>query len=153
MSKLKIYMDCCCYNRIFDDRSYPNIYLDRNSVMIILELAEKGMFELVGSQVLFKEINQTPSLQRREKLQVLYSLCRDEIQMTKDIAVRALEIRNQSNIRMNDSLHLASCELANIDVFLTVDRKFKNNANRLPARITVMGPTEWLLEVINGYND
>ena len=34
---MKIYLDNCCYNRILDDRSYPQIYYERNSVMLILE--------------------------------------------------------------------------------------------------------------------
>ena len=45
--------------------------------------------------------------------------------------------------------HLACAEYANVDVLLTVDKKFKNNANRIPAKVKVMSPTEWLLEVIS----
>ena len=41
---MKIYMDNCCFNRIFDDRSHPSIYFERNSVMIILELVEKAFW-------------------------------------------------------------------------------------------------------------
>ena len=46
------------------------------------------------------------------------------------IVDRALEIRDKSNIRTKDSIHLACAEEAEVDVFLTTDRKFMNNANR-----------------------
>ena len=54
---MKIYLDNCCYNRILDDRSNSQIYYERNSVMLILELAEKAAVELVGSEMLVKEMN------------------------------------------------------------------------------------------------
>lgn len=49
---MKVYLDNCCYNRLLDDRSYSRIYYERNSVMLILELAEKGEIEIVGSEML-----------------------------------------------------------------------------------------------------
>jgi predicted nucleic acid-binding protein len=141
-------MDNCCFNRIFDDRSYPSIYFDRNSVILILELVEKKQFNLYGSQMLIKEILDTPDIIKREQLKLIYSLCFSEIKVTNEIAERAIEIRKQSNIRTKDSIHLACAESVNVDVFLTVDKKFKNNANRIPSKIKVMSPTEWLMEVI-----
>ncbi len=61
-------MDNCCFNRVVDDRSYPIIYLERNSVMLILELAEDKRIEIVGSQMLKKEIADTPDYVKRERL-------------------------------------------------------------------------------------
>ena len=48
---MKVYMDNCCFNRIFDDRSQPVIYFDRNSVMIVLELTP-----LIISFISFSEL-------------------------------------------------------------------------------------------------
>lgn len=148
MHTVKIYMDNCCFNRVLDDRSQPTIYFDRNSVMIILELVEKGVYDLYGSQVLAREIHNTHVVVKKSRLELMYTLCSSEIEVTEKIVERAIEIRENSNIRTNDSLHLACAESVNADVFLTVDKKFLNNAKRLPARIKVMSPTEWLMEVI-----
>ena len=52
-------MDNCCYNRILDDRSDSRIYYERNSIMIILELAEKSAIEIIGSEMLVKEMSET----------------------------------------------------------------------------------------------
>ena len=82
---MKIYLDNCCFNRILDDRSYPIIYLERNSVMLILELAEAKRIEIIGSEMLRKEISDTPSYMKREKLALMYSLCSSEIKVTENI--------------------------------------------------------------------
>ena len=145
---MKIYMDNCCFNRPLDDRTNPIIYFDCNSVMFILEMVEKGVFELCGSQMLVKEIEDTPDSNKRKKLELIYSLCSSEIKITDCIVDRSIEIRNLSNIRTKDSIHLACAEFAEVDVFLTVDKKFRNNANKVPAKIKVMSPTEWLMEVL-----
>ena len=100
-----------------------------------------------------KEIDDTPDVNIIEKLKLIYSLCSEEIQVDEDIAERAVEIQNNSNIRAKDSIHLACGEYANVEVFLTVDKKLKNNAIRLPAKIKVMEHTEWLMEVLYGYGD
>ena len=150
---MKIYMDNCCFNRILDDRSYPNVYLECNSVMIILEMIEKGFVELCGSKMLRMEIDDTPNSFKREKLELMYSLCASEIEVTEDIVERALDIQNNSNIRSKDSIHLACAEAGEVDFFLTVDKKFRNNANRLQAKVQVISPTEWLMEVLYGKDD
>lgn len=72
---MKIYMDNCCYNRVLDDRANPKIYFDRNTVLFILECVEKGMFDLIGSQMLKKEIEDTSIAFKREILEMMYSLC------------------------------------------------------------------------------
>jgi predicted nucleic acid-binding protein len=145
---MKIYMDNCCFNRIYDDRSQPAVYFERNSVMLILEMIENGELELCGSQMLVKEIEDTVDEHRRECLKLIYTLCSYEINVTEEIVERAIQIRELSNIRTKDSIHLACAEAMQADVLITVDKKFKNNANRIPAKIRVMGPTEWLMEVI-----
>ncbi len=62
---MKIYLDNCCYNRILDDRSNSQIYYERNSVMLILELVEKAVIELAGSEMLMKEMEDMYATQNR----------------------------------------------------------------------------------------
>ena len=76
---MRVYLDNCCYNRLLDDRSYSKIYYERNSVMLILELAENGEFDLIGSDMLIREMEDTQDLYRKSVLRMLYSLCREEI--------------------------------------------------------------------------
>lgn len=145
---MKIYLDNCCYNRILDDRSYSKIYYERNSVMLILELAENGEFDLVGSEMLIREIEDTQDTYRKAVLQMMYSLCKDEIQVNDAVLDRAEEIRHCSNIKYKDSIHLACAEAASADALITTDEKFMKNANRIKINTRVLNPGQWLLEVL-----
>lgn len=145
---MRVYLDNCCYNRLLDDRSYSQIYYERNSVMLILELTEQSAVQLIGSQMLMKEIQETPNLYKRSILQMIYGLCTEEISVDWPIIKRAEEIRHISNIKYKDSIHLACAESANADVLLTTDRKFMNNCHRIKTLTKVMNPNEWLMEVL-----
>ena len=145
---MRIYLDNCCYNRILDDRSNSKIYYERNSIMIILELAEKSAIKIIGSEMLIKEIDDTKDAYKKSILEMLYSLCSEEIIVDKTILNRAETIRHSSNIKYKDSIHLACAEAANADVLLTTDIKFMNNSNRIKTYTKVMNPNQYLLEVL-----
>ena len=145
---MRIYLDNCCYNRILDDRSNSKIYYERNSIMIILELAEKSAIIIIGSEMLIKEIDDTKDAYKKSVLEMLYSLCSEEIIVDKTILNRAEIIRHSSNIKYKDSIHLACAEAANADVLLTTDIKFMNNSNRIKTYTKVMNPNQYLLEVL-----
>ncbi|MCC8103842.1 MAG: PIN domain-containing protein [Lachnospiraceae bacterium] len=116
--------------------------------MLILELVEHSEILLLGSQMLVREINETKDAYRRSMLQMVYSLCSEEIQINEDILDRAEQVRHISNIKYKDSIHLACAEAAKADVLLTTDRKFMNNCNRIETFTRVMNPNQWLLEVL-----
>ncbi len=145
---MKIYLDNCCYNRILDDRSNSQIYYERNSVMLILELVEKAVIELAGSEMLMKEMEDINDGYKRSVLQMMYSLCSEEVKVNSAILDRAEEIRHCSNIKYKDSIHLACAETAKADVLLTTDKKFINNGNRIKTYTRIMNPNQWLLEVL-----
>ncbi len=145
---MKIYLDNCCYNRIFDDRSNSQIYFERNSVMLILELIEKASVELVGSEMLIKEMNEVNDSYKKSLLQMMYGLCSEEIRVNPAILDRAEEIRHTSNIKYKDSIHLACAEAAKADALLTTDKKFINNAKRIRIGTRIMNPNQWLVEVL-----
>ena len=145
---MKVYLDNCCYNRVLDDRSYAQIYYERNSVMLILELAEKSAIKIIGSEMLIKEMQDNKDSYRRSILQMMYGLCTEEIKVSLSVLSGAEDIRKRSNIKYKDSIHLACAEEAGADVFLTTDRKLINNSNRIKMYTKVMNPNQWLLEVL-----
>lgn len=145
---LDIYLDNCCYNRILDDRSQSKIYYERNSILLILELAEKSAIRLIGSEMLLKEINDTNDVYRKSVLQMLYGLCSKEVTITSPILDRAEEIRHNSNIKYKDSIHLACAESAKVDALLTTDKKFISSSSLIEKFTDVMNPNQWLLEVL-----
>ncbi|MCM1122362.1 MAG: PIN domain-containing protein [Eubacterium sp.] len=145
---MKIYLDNCCYNRILNDRSNSQIYYKRNSVMLILELVEKASVNLVGSEMLVKEIRDIYDSYKRAVIRMMYSLCSEEIRINSAILDRAEKIRHCSNVKYKDSIHLACAEMAGADALLTTDKKFISNGNRIKTYTRVMNPNQWLSEVL-----
>ena len=145
---MKIYLDNCCYNRLLDDRSYSQIYYERNSIMLILELAEQLVIEVIGSEMLMKEIADTSDMYKRNILQMMYGVCKEEVKVNLQILSRAEEIRHSSNIKYKDSIHLACAEAAKVDALLTTDRKFIGNCTHIKTYTRVLNPNQWLSEVL-----
>ena len=82
---MRIYLDNCCYNRLLDDRSYSQIYYERNSIMFILELVEQLAIQIIGSQMLVREKADTLDLYKRAVLQMVYGLCSEEVRIITQI--------------------------------------------------------------------
>lgn len=144
---MKIYLDNCCYNRLFDDRSNIKNYLEREAVLIIMQKAFDGEFELVGSDILQIEIGKISNTEKRKNVEGVYNaLVADNIEINDSIEKRAVEIRELSNIRAFDSLHLASAE-EGADVLITTDIKFLRNSQRLQPKIEVKNPIVFVTEV------
>lgn len=147
--KMIIYLDTCCYNRPFDDRSNIKNYLEREAVLLVMQMAFDGNYQIVGSEILEKEMSMISDRRKRRIVEILYHSIVSDIIKTSDAAARrAKEIMKVSSIKAFDSLHLASAE-AKPDVLLTTDLKFIKAANRLETRIKVQNPISFLLEVID----
>ena len=144
---LIVYLDNCCYNRPFDDRSNIRNYLEREAVLIIMQMAYEGNIKIVGSEVLQKEMSLISNNEKRRDVESIYNeLTSAVIMLNGWIIRRAEEIMAQSSIKSFDSLHLASAE-TEADVLLTTDTTFMKAANRLNTKIRVRNPINFLLEV------
>lgn len=79
---------------------------------------------------------------------MMYGICSEEIKVNPIVLDRAEEIRDNSNIKYKDSIHLACAEVAKVNVLLTTDRKFINNSSCIKIFTKVMNPNQWLSEVL-----
>ena len=59
-SKLKVYLDNCCFNRPFDDQSQLIIRLETEAILFIQEEIKNGNIELVWSYILEQENDDNP---------------------------------------------------------------------------------------------
>ena len=140
-------MDNCCYNRPFDNRSNIKNYLEREAVLLVMQMAYDGNYQIIGSEVLEKEMSMITNEEKRQNVGVLYrSMINDVIRINASIVKRAKEIVEQSSIKAFDSLHLASAE-TKADILLTTDIKFIKAANKLETKIKVQNPISFILEV------
>ena len=126
-----IYLDNCCYNRPFDDQTQERIHL-----------------VIAGSEVLELEMNRMQDENKKQKVFDLYRVAGMHIPYTENIKKRSAEIMSVSRIRAFDSLHIASAEEVNADVFLTTDNKLEKMAEKLKLGTRVINPLRFAWEVI-----
>lgn len=145
---LKIYLDNCCYNRPFDDRSNIKNYLEREAVLIIMQLAFDNHVIIIGSDIIQKEMAMISNLEKRKNVETLYhELAAKEIKVNEEIIRRAETIMAHSTIKAFDSLHFASAE-TEADILLTTDKKFLKSAGRMETKLKISNPIDFLMEVM-----
>ena len=148
MNKFKIYMDCCCFGRPFDDISQDKIRIEREAVLTIISNCEAGIWNVFQSDALTDEISRIVNPIKMQKVLILYSSATMNIELNDVIIYRASELIKSLNIGSFDALHLASAEYACADIFLTTDKKLIHRTRSLGSKIRVANPVTWLMEVI-----
>ena len=143
---MKIYMDVCCLNRPFDDQTQDKIRIESDAILAILSKCMSGEWQLLSSEVLDIEIENTPDKWKKSKVYELYKLADGKIILNDTIVKRASEIQI-SGIKSFDSLHLASAEYSKADVFLTTDKNLLHMARWLKLDIITANPLNWFMEV------
>jgi predicted nucleic acid-binding protein len=117
---MRIYLDCCCLQRPFDDQTQPRIKVEAEAVLAILALAQSGDIELLASDVLVFEINQTPELQRRADVLALLTIAKEFVALDDEIVALAKSFES-SGAKGIDALHLATASRTRADYFATCD--------------------------------
>ena len=150
LPKLKLYLDCCCLNRPFDDMSDEKVRLESEAVLSIIGQCELGRWDLFQSDVLDDEIDRIVHPIKKQQVLELYSLATLFVELNDDVILRAKDFF-YLKLGSFDALHLASAEFAGADVILTTDKKFINKALLTDVKIKISNPAIWLMEVL--YND
>lgn len=146
---MKVYLDTCCYNRLFDDRSNIRNYLERESVLLIFEQVYAGLLEIVGSDIVDNELLKIKDKLRGYKTYRLYM----RIIAMKSIIDNSIEdlaenIRKYTYIKYFDAMHL-SVAMKEANFLITTDDKFLKNGNRLNNIIRIVNPIEFMTEVLH----
>ena len=145
---MKIYLDNCCYNRPFDDQTQERIHLESEAILTILKRGEIGVYQIIGSDILRLEIERMSDGVKKQRVKELYQVASMSISYSEEIKDRAAEIVSTSKIRNFDSLHIASAEVAGVDVLITTDDKLEKMAAKLNMKIKVMNPLKFAWEVL-----
>ena len=108
---------------------------------------------ILDSSILRLEIERISEPVKKAKVQQLHRIASEVITYAPEIRRRAEEIRQMTAIHEMDSLHLASAEFGNADVFLTTDMKLLKSCRNAGLHVRVMNPVSYLAEVIehDGY--
>lgn len=140
MKKLKIYLDCCCFNRPFDDQSQLMVRLETEAKLFIQEKIKDEEIELIWSYVLDFENYANPYPSRRKSIQAWKSFAKKDVEETEGLLV-LVESFEKQGLKPCDALHLASAVTMSADCFITVDKGIlKKTINE----ISVMSPEKFI---------
>ncbi len=143
-----IYLDNCCYNRPFDDQTQERIHLESEVILTVLKMGQMKQVVIAGSEILELEMSRMQDENKKQKVIDLYRVADLHIPYTESIKKRSADIMSISKIHAFDSLHIASAEEANADVFLTTDDRLEKMTEKLKLGTRVINPLRFAWEVI-----
>lgn len=134
---VRIYLDICALKRPFDDQTQPRIRLEADAVLELLA-APPERLTFVHASAHDLENAQNPLVSRAGRVaDWLAALPRAEA-TAPNLARRTQELMTLG-FRNFDAFHVASAELANVDVFTTTDDRLlalgKRHAGLLAVRV------------------
>jgi predicted nucleic acid-binding protein len=129
-----------------DDQYQDRIRSETDAIRMILQKYKYGSWILVGSDILEYELNANPIYKKMEKSFSFYLIANERECMSDEVRNRAKEFEKM-RLAAFDSLHLAMAESLDVDVLLSVDDDFIKMSTQTNAKITVMNPVDWLMEV------
>jgi hypothetical protein len=146
---MRVYLDICCLKRPFDDLSQERVRLESEAVLAILG-APATAVELLRSRAHHLENSLNPVTWRAARVALWLAE-----RPTLEIDDSALAPRTSALVGMGfksfDALHLASAELGQSDVFVTVDDRLLAAARRQGPllRCAVREPISFAREVLS----
>ena len=144
---MKVYLDCCCLQRPFDDKSYPRIAVEAEAVLVILSLCESDDLNLISSDALLFEIGRIPDQDRKEASLAILKIAKETLELSQEIEILANKLE-VSGLKPLDALHLAFASASKVGYFCTCDDKFLKKAKGFDGLNTkVVSPTELVMEL------
>jgi len=146
---MKLYLDLCVYNRPFDHQGQERIALETNAFIYILEMVEKGTYNVIASEALLYENSRNTDEQRKIRIADYFRLANEFIRVNKPDIERAKVLKGLGLFDI-DALHIALAEKSEVDYFITCDdeitKVYKKRQNVI--KVSVVGLTEFIgLEV------
>jgi len=124
MSKIRVYLDNCVYNRPFDDQTQIRIALEADAKRYIQRLVIERKIELAYSFVNRFENSKSPYPHNQKSIAAFFVNAAVYIDHTHGIAVkhRAEEIM-KTGIKTRDAYHIACAIESASRYFITVDKR------------------------------
>jgi predicted nucleic acid-binding protein len=144
---VKIYLDLCAIQRPLDTPNQVRIVLESEAVLGIFSLCDSAQIELLSSEALLYEGEQSPLPIRREHTFAVLSKAQNVITVTEKEKKRA-ENFIALGIEPLDALHLALAETGNADYFCTCDDRLLRNAKKVNnLMVKVINPVDLIQEI------
>jgi predicted nucleic acid-binding protein len=144
---MKIYLDLCAIQRPLDTPDQIRIVLESEAVLGIITLCDRGQVELLSSEALLYEGEQSLLSIRKEHTLAVLAKAKDVVIVTEKEKLRAKNLMT-FGIKPLDALHLALAESGNADYFCTCDDKLLRNSKQVTdLLVKVVNPVDLVQEI------
>ena len=144
---MKIYLDLCAIQRPLDTSNQIRIVLESEAVLGIISFSDIGQVELLSSEALLYEGEQSSLPVRREHTSAVLAKAKNILNVTEKEKFRAAEI-TKAGIRPLDALHIALAESGSADYFCTCDDKLLRNSSKIKdLAVKVVNPVDLVQEI------
>ncbi len=144
---MKIYLDVCAIQRPLDTSNQIRIVLESEAVLGIIAFCDIGQVELLSSEALLYEGEQSSLPVRKEHTLAVLAKAKNIINISEKEKFRAAEIM-KVGVKPLDALHIALAESGNADYFCTCDDKLLRNAKKFKdLAVKVANPVELVQEI------
>ena len=146
MSKIRIYLDCCTYNRPYDDLTHASVNLEAQAKLYIQAAIRNGKYDLVTSEILTKEIDDCPVEIRKNGIKSFVAE-NSSVRVGPSNNQRINEIGKEkmaTGVKYKNAVHIASALLAGCSYFISTDKRLLKYQNE---KIKLVTPVEFISEM------
>ena len=144
---MKIYLDLCAIQRPLDSPSQVRIVLESEAVLGIITFCDSEQAELVSSEALWYEGEQSPLPIRQEHTRSVLAKAKSNVTVSDNEKTRAATLVT-FGIRPLDALHIALAEAGNADYFCTCDDQLLRSAQRVKDLVVkAINPVDLVQEI------
>jgi len=144
---VKIYLDLCAIQRPLDTPNQVRIALESEAVLGIISYCDSTQAELLSSEALQYEGEQSSLPIRREHTFAVLAKAKNVVSVTVKEKSRAAVLMN-FGIKPLDALHLALAESGNADYFCTCDDRLLRNAMQIKdLKVKIVNPVDLVQEI------
>jgi len=125
MTRHRIYLDNCCFNRPYDDQVYLTVYLETEAKLFVQKEILKGSFELAWSYMLDYENSMNPYEERKKAIEKWKRIAVYDVNFSVDVNILGNKMLTYG-LKNKDALHIACSVMAKCTYFLTTDKGVLN---------------------------
>lgn len=140
---MRIYLDTCCYSRIFDTDTSGKLPVEAKFILKLQKMIIRKEIDLVTSFMLHYENYQVKADNQRDKINFFVKSFRtiyvgiDKVDELSKIVDKIIKF----GIKQKDAYHIASSILTNCDYFITFDKKLlKFNSDE----VKIINPADFI---------
>ncbi len=141
---MRLYLDNCCFNRLFDDQTTLTVRLETEAKLHIQNAIRAGHYALGWSYILDYENAANPLEERRAEIQRWEEIADSSVKKTPAILAMMKEYV-AAGIKPVDALYIACARILECQYFLTVDKGVLKKAEVI-TQIRVLNPLDFIIE-------